>query len=212
MDLTQLLDIDLSAEDLCLLDLSETNAELARVNVSDASELGNYVEFVKKRNQAKVAYGGYLEKRLIYQRSTYFKAEDAPEKERNIHLGIDLWAPVGTAVLAPSDGIIHSFQNNTNHGDYGPCIIVQHAEVFTLFGHLSLESLKEVEKGMRIEKGSVLGYLGDQEVNGDYPPHLHFQIIYDLQGMQGDYPGVCNALELAFYKENCPNPIHFQLK
>ena len=25
------------------------------------------------------------------------------------------------------------------------------------------------------------------EVNGDYPPHLHFQIINDLQGNFGDF-------------------------
>ena len=44
------------------------------------------------------------------------------------------------------------------------------------------------------------------EVNGDYPPHLHFQIINDLQGNFGDYLGVCSANELDFYKENCPDP------
>jgi hypothetical protein len=48
--------------------------------------------------------------------------------------------------------------------------------------------------------------LGDTSVNGDYPPHLHFQIIKDIQGYQGDYPGVSSKKDLDFYRNNCPNP------
>jgi len=31
-------------------------------------------------------------------------------------------------------------------------------------------------------------------------------LILDLQGMKGDYPGVCRVSELAFYQANCPDP------
>jgi hypothetical protein len=42
--------------------------------------------------------------------------------------------------------------------------------------------------------------------NGDWPPHLHFQLIWDLGGKWGDYPGVAAERDLEFYKENCPDP------
>ncbi|MEP6913389.1 MAG: response regulator, partial [bacterium] len=42
--------------------------------------------------------------------------------------------------------------------------------------------------------------------NGDWPPHLHFQIIEDMRVHEGDYPGVCSISERAKYLNNCPNP------
>ena len=162
-----------------------------------------------KLQNAKVAYGGYLEKRGIYRRSDYFNQED-PETERNIHLGLDLWIEAGTPVFSPLEGHIHSFKNNTNYGDYGPCIILEHYlngfKFYTLYGHLSFESLIDREVGTIIQRGEQIATLGIPEVNGKYPPHLHFQIIKDLQDYDGDYPGVCNKINLEFYLENCPDP------
>jgi murein DD-endopeptidase MepM/ murein hydrolase activator NlpD len=162
-----------------------------------------------KKNKAKVAFGGYLEQRGIYQRSDYFNQQN-PEEERNIHLGLDLWIEADTPIYAPLEGTIHSFKNNTNYGDYGPTIILKHAfdsvEFYTLYGHLSLESLIGKEVGQMIEKGQQLATLGTAEVNGDYAPHLHFQIIKDIQYYKGDYPGVSNLIDLEFYNQNCPNP------
>ena len=60
--------------------------------------------------------------------------------------------------------------------------------------------------GQVFRAGAIIATLGDASVNGDYPPHLHFQIIRDIQGFEGDYPGVCSKNELDFYLENCPNP------
>lgn len=48
--------------------------------------------------------------------------------------------------------------------------------------------------------------IGNSEVNGDYAPHLHFQIIKNIEDYWGDYPGVCNTNDLNFYIENCPDP------
>ena len=77
---------------------------------------------------------------------------------------------------------------------------------YTLYGHLSVKSLEGKQVGQKVEKGDLIATLGKAEVNGDYPPHLHFQIIKDLQGKTGDYPGVCNIQELEFYTSNCPDP------
>jgi murein DD-endopeptidase MepM/ murein hydrolase activator NlpD len=69
-----------------------------------------------------------------------------------------------------------------------------------------LESLDGKSEGQIVTKGAVLGQLGAPPVNGDYAPHLHFQVIGDLQGKKGDYPGVSSKNDLSFYKENCPDP------
>ncbi|WP_340155335.1 peptidoglycan DD-metalloendopeptidase family protein [uncultured Winogradskyella sp.] len=191
------------------LDLSIDNAELKVVNTSSSADLEQFIFNYIKTNKAKVAFGGYLEKRNIYQRSTYFNQHNSKE-ERNIHIGLDIWVEANTAIYAPLDGTIHSFKNNTNHGDYGPTLILKHQindiEFYTLYGHLSESSIANKSVGVEVKQGDVISVLGASEVNGDYPPHLHFQIIKNIEDYKGDYPGVSNLLNLEFYKSNCPDP------
>ncbi|WP_299116082.1 peptidoglycan DD-metalloendopeptidase family protein [uncultured Winogradskyella sp.] len=191
------------------LDLSIHNSELRSVNVSSSKDLETYIFNHIKKNNAKAAFGGYLEHRGIYKRSDYFN-EQNPEAERNIHLGLDLWLEANTAIFSPLNGEIHSFNNNINHGDYGPTLILKHHteayEFFTLYGHLSLESIEHIKVGEKVKQGQQIATLGTAEVNGDYPPHLHFQVIKDIKSYNGDYPGVSNQLDLEFYKTNCPDP------
>lgn len=191
------------------IDLSETNKSLSEIEVSSSSKLEQYVMNPIKNNNAMVAFGGYLEVRNIYKRSSHFK-EQSEQNERNIHLGIDLWCDANTPIFAPLNGEVHSFKNNTNFGDYGPTIILKHKissfEFYTLYGHLSLDSIKNINVNQPFKQGEQLATLGDALVNGDYPPHLHFQIIKDIQGFEGDYPGVCSKTDLDFYLKNCPDP------
>ncbi|MDN3666436.1 peptidoglycan DD-metalloendopeptidase family protein [Algibacter miyuki] len=190
------------------IDLSETNDFLNTVDVSSSSKLGGFVDNHINKQHAEVAYGGYLEIRNIYKRSTHFNSQ--AEEERNIHLGVDLWCPAGTPIFSPFDSVVHSFNNNENFGDYGPTIILKHhisgIDFYTLYGHLSLASLNNLEVGQRFKQADKIAELGDASVNGDYPPHLHFQIIKDIQDFNGDYPGVCSKANLEFYKNNCPDP------
>lgn len=191
------------------LDLSTDNELLKGIDVSSTTALGSFVNAYIENYQGLVAFGGYNETRNIYQRSTHFNKFEA-DNERNIHLGVDLWAPVATEVYAPLDAILHSFKNNTHYGDYGPTIILRHNlqqyTFYTLYGHLSLKSISGLKVGMTFKQGDLLGDLGDSQINGDYPPHLHFQIIKDIQNYKGDYPGVCSKKEVAFYLNNCPDP------
>ena len=205
---------EIKLKDYTSIELSNENKDLEKFDISDAEAFENYINNYLNSKKAKVAYGGYLEKRNIYKRSSYFKQENI-ESERNIHLGIDLWCVTNTKVLAVLDGELHSFQNNTNYGDYGPTIIIKHwvnnIEFYSLYGHLSLASLKNLKVGDSVFEGQTIGFLGDSSVNGNYAPHLHFQLIKDLQNNHGDYPGVSNKKMLDFYKENCPDP-NFLLK
>ncbi len=191
------------------LDLSAENKDLRSIDLTSSTEMEGYINGLLQKNNAKIAYGGYLEQRAIYQRSPHFNKQN-PETERNIHLGVDLWIEAGTDVLAVLAGEIHSFQDNTNFGDYGPTIILKHTvrdiDFYTLYGHLSRESLGHLKVGQKIKQGEVIAQLGSAEVNGDYAPHLHFQIILDIGDFKGDYPGVCSKQDLAFYSQNCPDP------
>lgn len=190
------------------LDLSITNDVLAKEEIADSSHFEKYIENYLTENNAKVAFGGYNEIRNLYKRSTVFN--DPKTEERNIHIGLDLWIKAGTPVLAALDGFIHSFNYNTGVGDYGPTIIIEHKiekqRFYTLYGHLSLESISNIEIGDIVEKGMQIGTLGDALVNGDYAPHLHFQIIEEISNTFGDYPGVCSKSDLDYYLKNCPDP------
>ncbi|MFD2565350.1 peptidoglycan DD-metalloendopeptidase family protein [Aquimarina rubra] len=203
------IDAGFSNEDYTFIDLSVISNGLKTVDVSSSKAFEEYINHYLTISKAKVAYGGYNETRGIYRRSTHFNQQD-PETERNIHIGLDVWCDAGTDVLAPLGGKVHSFKNNENFGDYGPTIVLQHqiedVTFYTLYGHLSLKSIENLEVGQRFNPGDVLATLGDSSVNGDYAPHLHFQIIKDMQGNVGDYPGVSNRKELNFYLQNCPDP------
>lgn len=208
------LNSSIPASDYLHLDLSNTNAALQNIDVSSSKALENFISNHIASNKAKVAYGGYLETRHIYRRSTHFN-NFKPLNERNIHLGLDLWIAAETPVYAPLEGVVHSFKNNTMFGDYGPTIILKHQiqdiSFYTLYGHLSLKSIQNIRVGQTFKQGEQIATLGDAFVNGDYPPHLHFQIIKDIQDFVGDYPGVCSKQDLEFFKSNCPNP-NFLLK
>lgn len=191
------------------INLSTDNKDLQSIDITSAKEFESYINLYLKRNSAKVAFGGYLEKRNIYNRSENFNQNRA-KTARNIHLGIDLWCKAGTKVLAVLDGEVHSFKNNAQIADYGPTIILKHhsngVEFYSLYGHLSVASLKNLKVGQQIQQGQTIATLGDATVNGDYAPHLHFQLIKDMQDKVGDYPGVSSKTDVEFYKENCPDP------
>lgn len=201
------LDEHFSYDQFYPLDLSVSNRELDTIDIIDPKACQQYIDDILEKNQAKIAYGGYLEKRNLYNDTSSFSNEGTL---RNIHLGIDFWTPAGTKVVAPLKGKVHSFQNNTTAGDYGPTIILKHlVEGFvfhTLYGHLSLHSIENIQIGQEFEKGTPIATLGTTDINVNYAPHLHFQIIIDMQGMKGDYPGVCSNEKLEFYTQNCPNP------
>lgn len=201
-----ILNKEISITEYCPIDFSITNEELKGFNITNAEECQQYIDGVLKRQNAKVAYGGYLEQRNLYGTSARFQGE----QPRNIHLGMDFWCASGTSVMAPLDGKVHSFANNSDDGNYGPTIILEHqnpvSTFYTLYGHLSLESIVGLNPGQYITKGDAFAFLGAPEINVGYAPHLHFQLIIDMGKYQGDYPGVCSSNEILYYSKNCPNP------
>lgn len=171
-----------------------------------SQELNTYLKkevetFVASFPEPVIAFGGYFEKRYFYKVSGHFGTQ-AP---RIIHLGIDIWQDAGTPVYAPLAGKIHSVAYNGAAQDYGWCLILETPEVFMLFGHMGSD-VSAWKAGDSVERGTKLGSLGDVHENGGWEPHLHLQLIRDMQGWVGDYPGVCTLDDMGFYAENCPDP------
>jgi murein DD-endopeptidase MepM/ murein hydrolase activator NlpD len=191
-----------------LIDLSISNIDLSKIDMENSGDFENYIENILQKNDAKVAFGGYNEERNLYQSSHLFNDEE--KEERNIHIGMDLWIKAETSILAALDGTVYGFDFNAGKGNYGPTIILKHAvenqTFYTLYGHLSVESIENLEIGTTFKKGQKMATLGDASVNGGYSPHLHFQIIKDIKDYSGDYPGVCSKNDLDYYLENCPDP------
>ncbi len=190
------------------LDFTAANTDLATLDLVNTAGFSEYVFNRIYAAGAQMGIGGYLENRVIYRRSSHFmKAGEVP---RNIHLGVDLWAKAGTPVYAPLSGRVHSFKNNAGFGDYGPTIILEHEyegkPLFTLYGHLSLSSLENLYEGKPISADEKIGEIGNYPDNGDWPPHLHFQVMTDMLGNRGDFPGVCAEEDKAKYAAICLNP------
>lgn len=171
-------------------------------------ELIDKTAYLLECHNAQLAIGRYGEdRRFLYQRSDLFQHNRAL---RSIHLGMDLTLLYSCPVYAPYKGVVHSFADHDCPGDYGPTIILQHTlqdvVFYTLYGHLSKQSLKKCQVGQIVQKGECLGALGEPEVNGGWPIHLHFQIIKNLHGFHSGYPGVVEPNRAGAELANCPDP------
>lgn len=193
----------LRAENLVTLDLTARNASLEAVDLTDTVA---FDQWILDQRQGKIGIGGYLEDRIVYRRSNHY----AGEEPRSLHLGLDLWTEAGTPVYAPLPGTVHSVADNQGFGNYGPTLILKHQlaghTFYTLFGHLSRASLECRRTGQSVAAGSVIGEIGPYPENGDWPSHLHLQLITDLAAGQSDYPGVVAPAQRTTYSARCPNP------
>jgi peptidoglycan LD-endopeptidase LytH len=195
---------------LVSLDLTAANKSISEDMLDDINGFINYINDQLGASNARYGIGGYNEHRTIYSRSKVFDGINHEDEPRRLHLGVDIWGKPNTPVKAPLNGIIHSFAFNNNFGDYGATIILTHQldgiTFYTLYGHLSLNSIKNIQEGDRINKGDVFAEFGIPLENGHWPPHLHFQVIEDISGWKGDYPGVCKFSERENWLANCPDP------
>jgi 4-aminobutyrate aminotransferase-like enzyme/Ser/Thr protein kinase RdoA (MazF antagonist) len=159
----------------------------------------------------EIGVGRYDEARMLYSSPLFASGGDLTGERRVVHLGIDLFTEAGAPVFAPIEGEIHAFAYNPEPLDYGHVIILEHRTpegqaFYTLYGHLSAESIIGLSAGKPVAKGEKIASLGSPGENGGWTPHLHFQIITDPLGLDCDFPGVCRAREREIWGRFSPDP------
>jgi len=165
---------------------------------------------LQKKQTNKVIAGGYLEPRPLYTSTEYDTVGNSGRESRTIHLGIDYWLPEYTAVHALFDGEIVIAVNNSRYKEYGGLVVLKHnindLIFYTLYGHLTVASATQYRLGDKIQKGDKIAELGNTIENGNWVPHLHFQIMLSLFNYKNDYPGVTYLSQVDVWRSICPNP------
>jgi len=206
-EIGKVVDFDPQKDKLFAFDFTSTNKNLSAETVADTAAFSVWVEAVLAQNNCKFGIGGYFENRTLYARSAHFDTLDEP---RRLHLGVDIWGEAGTPVYAPFNGKIHSYADNDHFGDYGATIILEHCfyglTFYALYGHLNRKSLENLYPGKIIKQNEKIAEFGIPAENGNWPPHLHYQLMFDMEGKVGDYPGVCKVSEREKYQQNIPDP------
>jgi murein DD-endopeptidase MepM/ murein hydrolase activator NlpD len=214
-DFNTVIPIDTEFDKIAAIDLSKNNRAFTQDIYGSEEKFAAFIDAIRKESGTKYLIGGYKEHRQMYRRSTLFDTNvldnmSPADEPRSLHLGIDIWGDVDTKVFAPFGGMIHSFAFNNNFGDYGATIILQHQldtfNFYTLYGHLALKNLEGMRVGKYVTRGEPFANFGSYEENGNWPTHLHFQIVIDMGNYDGDYPGVCKISEAEKYVKNSPDP------
>ncbi|PKA82575.1 hydroxylysine kinase /5-phosphonooxy-L-lysine phospho-lyase [Ulvibacter sp. MAR_2010_11] len=168
------------------------------------------IDALQKEHSDKLIAGGYCEPRPLYTATSYDKEGNNGPESRTFHLGVDFWLPAGTPVHSLFDGEVVTATNDAGFKEYGGLIILKHHEdgitFYTLYGHLSVASATKYKPGEQIKKGVCIGELGIPQENGNWAPHLHFQIMLSMLDYTIDFPGVTYGKQLPIWKSMCPDP------
>ena len=207
--------IRLPKEKTATLDLSVGSTALGHNrNFEEVTRFAKTIRQMLEEAGAAAGIGGYGEVRPFYSTDAYTVTGDHGPCWRTVHLGTDVWMEAGTPVFAPLAGKVHSLQDNAGDCNYGPTIILEHRPqpgfvFYTLYGHLSHDSLRNLKPGQKVEAGQVIAAIGSPPGNGNWPPHLHFQVILDLLGNEGDFPGVAFPEGKESWLSLCPDGAPF---
>jgi 4-aminobutyrate aminotransferase-like enzyme/Ser/Thr protein kinase RdoA (MazF antagonist) len=202
----------INAKCMTKVDMSVSSTWLgSRQDYLDNSLTTYKLNMLQVTNPGSIIAGGYGEIRPFYTSDIFKKEGNNGPEYRTVHLGLDFWVESGTPIHALFPGKVYSLHNNTGDKDYGPTLILEHTfnkslKFYTLYGHLSCISLKLFKKGDLIKKGELIAYVGNESENGNWSPHLHFQMMLDMLGNKTDFPGVAFPSEFQIWRSICPDP------
>jgi len=195
-----------------VLDLS-SGAKLCGEPIAgrDVADLSELIDRTMAGAGTAFAFGRYAEPRELYSNENFSTAESA--ETRTIHMGIDLFCAAATPVHAPLDATVEYVANNDGELDYGPLVVLRHADpggdFFSLYGHLGMDIFDRLSAGQRVAGGEQIATVGLPPTNGNWPPHLHFQLITDLLDLGVNFPGVALKSEESYWLNLSPSPAAF---
>ncbi len=168
------------------------------------------IEQLQKIVPDRIIAGGYLEPRSVYSADSYEKLGNYGKTSRTVHLGIDYWLPAYTQVHAFLEGEVVCATNDEGDKEYGGLVILKHNPdgllFYSLYGHLTVESATSHHVGDQLKKGDQIGELGPFPENGNWVPHLHFQVMHSMLDYNNDFAGVCFPDQVEVWRDLCPNP------
>ncbi len=120
-----------------------------------------------------------------------------------LHEGLDVRAPKGAKIVAVADGIINTVAFSESSGYY---IAIDHMNGWlSLYVHLNDDIIgddnaggsasafaKEYKRGDRVQRGEVIGFVGNSGNAEGTVPHLHFELKY-LGNSQDVYEYILKA-------------------
>lgn len=198
-------------EEVQHIDLSVSSSFIGHQKDYNDLELFEFnINRFQKKHPDKILAGGYLEPRSVYNSTAYDKIGNSGRESRTIHLGVDFWLPENTPVHALFDGEVVCAVNDAGDKEYGGLVILKHTvedfEFYTLYGHNTVASATSHKIGDTIKKGEKISDLATYPENGNWVPHLHFQIMLSLLDYEVDFPGVAYYKQLDIWKGICPDP------
>src|SRR5690606_5415821 len=197
-------------EEVAVLDLSVSSPD-AELRATDDTERFTERVFGRMRELgARIGVGRYLEPRGFYLTDGFAGRPGDPRERRSVQLGIDLFVEEGTEVRARLGSKVTLVEDHEARPDYGPTVVLEHrsprGRFWTLYGHLDAESVAAREPGKELAPGEAFARIGAPPGNGDWPPHLHFQIVTHFLGYGGDFPGVAAPRERSVWASFSPDP------
>lgn len=189
------------------IDLSISNSTVDDICAQHTQkEFNDYIQAELHKHNKRRAVSGYLENRTSLLR----KYHQMVSENRVYHLGVDVTGSPGSEIYAPLSGeVIESFYEEGD-GNYGGLAVMKHevngCAFYSLYGHLNVKSLPKV--GSVIEKGEMIGKIGDFKENGNWFHHVHLQVFTEKGYKEGWInKGYCSGNDLVNIDQFCPNPV-----
>jgi len=166
-------------------------------------------DFTAGYDSGRFRAGEYGVGRYAERRPNMYSSDHFERGARDIHVGIDIAAPVDEPVHAFYAGTVFLLGDNTLPQDYGPTLITRHTwldqTVYALHGHLKRNVLADWNPGDTFDAGTELARVGSEDENGGWNPHLHFQLSL-IEPWTHDLPGVVGEVDLAPALSAFPDP------
>ena len=168
---------------------------------------------IADKEGVELGIGPWGEDRPVYT-SDAFQSVFKPGLRRSLHLGLDLFAPAGTAVRTPLPAEVVDLFATDAPMDYGHAVLLRHEPepglVFhSLWGHLSAQTVRDRRIGERLAPGQEVGRFGAPTENGNWQPHVHIQLIAYAPVKAADVIGAGEVIYRDVWSDLFPDPAAF---